>query len=197
MSDLPGVDLDDLYARLGEMSATAAALRDSLADETEARQNQVRLLERKQLTAQNAIEESGAANRTSGRASRIAVVASLIAVAAVVLGVIAFGVQQGNLRREIDRREADATKAAVVTCVNGNVTRQAIVDEFSAFIDVLLSVSQQPATPEEAAIRRQRVDKLRTDFAAATPAALLARDCSERAVTAPTTLTPTSTTPGS
>lgn len=173
MSDLPtpSADLAGVYALLGEVSGTASALRDGLAAETKARETEILLLERKQLTAE--------------RATRWAKRASFLAVASVVLVVVVFTVLW-------NRRVADQTHTAIVNCQNANVSRQAIIDEFSSFITVLVAISPPATTSEVAAARQQVVDKLRADFAAATPPALLPRDCSVKAVTSPTTLAPRS-----
>lgn len=177
MTDLPAVDLTALYGRLDSIGEAARELRDSLNEETESRVAEQTLLARKQLTAERAIDESKRASRRAWRGC-------LLGVAALVLVVAVFSVLW-------NRRLADQTNAAVVNCQNANVSRKAIIDEFSSFIDVLVAVSPPATTAEVAQARKQTIDKLRTDFAAATPTALLPRDCSVKAVTSPTTLATT------
>jgi hypothetical protein len=157
------------------LRASVDRLQVSVDDERAAREAETATLARKQVTAARAI-----------RRSNVAIGAVVVIL---VCGLLAQWGQSQSLRHEVDRREAERSRAAVVSCQNANITRQAIEDRFQSFIDVLVAVSPKPPTAEGQMAQDGRVATLRAEFAARRPESLGPRDCSPAAVNTPTTLT--------
>ncbi len=169
-------DDDALRQSVDDLRGSVDTLGGKVDAERDARVAETATLQRKQLTAARALRKSKWTFR--------------LVVAVLFLGLLGQWEQNRNLRDEVNRREGDRVHAAVVSCQNANVTRQAIEDRFTSFIDVLVAVSPTPPTAEAEATRKATVEKLRAEFAARRPESLGPRDCSVQAVTAPTTIAP-------
>lgn len=161
----PEIELGD---RVDNLAASVDRLRNAHEENT-------RELRTKQAKSDRALT----ATRRQGVALAVVSVVGFL-----VVGSLIAWLRQDSLRRS-DARDA----AAVVSCLNANESRAAIELRFEQMIDQLGSLNA-PSDPVAAAVRKQLIDQFITNFRAAMPAALQARDCSERAATQPT-LVPT------
>ena len=146
--------------------------------------------ERKLTLANEAVAEAKAASTKARRAVRLIGVLAL-------LGALVNAGLWWRQDREADRREqeskqraADALDAAIVACVNANVTRAAIVEHVDARIgqswQALGTVLGVDDTDEQRARTAQILAALATELAGTpTPTALGPRDCSPESVRSP------------
>lgn len=118
----------------------------------------------------------------------------VLAVVSVVGFVVLVGLI-GWLRQDAIRRNNDRDAALIISCLNDNESRSAIEQRFEQMIAQLGSFNA-PADPVAAAARQQLIDRFVAEFRESMPAALQARDCSERAATQPTLVPTTTIRPG-
>lgn len=175
----------DPFAVVERLTSITESLRDSVVEESRVRAEE---------TA--AAREETAAARAEIASNRLTIRYAYAAIAlAVLVGLLGFGKNWYDQRQH----EEERVKAAVVTCLNANVTRQAIDDRANekiiALINGLTDVGQPATTDEVTAARRQFVNQLVANFLKAPQAAALApRDCSPKAAVKPATITPGQTT---
>lgn len=137
--------------------------------------------------AQTAIERSTLASTRSRRVMWLVIGMAALG-AAVNTGLI---VRENVLAAE---RRADQTRAAVVTCQNGNRTRAELIvsidARFGHYTESLAKVTNVDRTPEEIARVTERVSAIAAELSSVPWPAILAepRDCSPEALTSPTTI---------
>ena len=170
---------DDLSYRVGELNDSIQGLRDDVLADRAARLENTRVL-------QDKLTQSARALRATRRLwFGFAVL--------VLIGFVVNWLTVSHFRWIEDQRQEDATRAAVVNCMNTNKAREAreLRDEQlgGLLLDALGEIVPA-ATPEDLARRQDIISRVEAAYVQklrdTLPVELQQRDCGEEAVTAPT-----------